>query len=264
MSVPKKVIDYIKKSETVSVDDLVLDLNLSASSAMNYLSRLSKMEFVNRIGHGLYQIGQKSEVNITFSPYLSNIVDFLKNKFLMADFIIWSLSMLGNYTHYTIGKDLIFIETNKVLSASIRDSLVDNGYSVILNPNSRDFRDYTYSKDIVTFIIERKEKYGLNDIGFKFPTIERIWVDIYYYITRKDLSFSPYELGIIFSNLINMKSINFDRLLYYSKRRGIRDEMIIFLYNLNKMYIDLIPMNILVGKREALKVLEEVISGATS
>jgi len=62
----------------------------------------------------------------------------------MASFIIWSLDMLAEYADYAIGRNLIFLETDKMLSASIRDALIEGGHHVILNPRKRDFREYAY------------------------------------------------------------------------------------------------------------------------
>ncbi len=153
----------------------------------------------------------------------------------MAEFTVWSLQMLSDYSHYMIGKDLMFVETSKMLSASMRDVLVSKGYRAVLQPEKRDFQEFVYYSEVPIFILERKELYGLMEFeGYLIPTPERIWADIYYFSTRKGFVFDPYELGLIFAAMVDRGGINFDRLLRYSGRRGIFREVLIFLYELMK------------------------------
>ena len=98
------------------------------------------------------------------SPELVKIAKELREAFPMAKFAIWSLQMLSDYSHYMIGKDLMFIETSKMLSASMRDMLVSKGYRVVLQPEKRDFQEYAYYSERPIFILERKELYGLMTI----------------------------------------------------------------------------------------------------
>jgi len=49
-SVPQKVIEYVTKHETISIEETVQDLSVSLTTAKNYLSRLSKMDIVKRMG----------------------------------------------------------------------------------------------------------------------------------------------------------------------------------------------------------------------
>jgi hypothetical protein len=155
------------------------------------------------------------------------------------------------------------IETSKTLSPSIRDALIEQGYHAILNPEKKDFQDYTYYPNKTIYLLERSEKYGLIEIeNLLIPAPERIWIDIYYLTTRKELSFSPAELGRIFANMLRREGINFHRLLRYAQRRNIRDEIIILLYNLKQLTKFAIPDNLFVGKKEALKVIDEIVEGA--
>lgn len=98
--------------------------------------------------------------------------------------------------------------------------------------------------------------------NFLVPAPERLWLDLYYFITRKEFSFSPNELGIIFANMLDKEGVNFNRLLRYASRRNIRDEVIIYLYSLKKFSQLLIPDNVLVERKEALKTIEEMVKGA--
>jgi len=258
-SIPEKLLKYVSNRETVSVADLSRDLNVSRATARNYLSRLARQGVVKRIGRGLYQKGQGATTSIKPTPEISRLAKALRERFPIAEFVVWSMSMLADYAHYALGRDLIFVESSPLLSASIRDFLLERGYRAVLDPEKRDFREYAFYDEKLAFILERREKYGLDIF---VPTPERLWVDIYYFITRKELSFSPGELGLIFSNMLRRDGVNFNRLLRYAQRRKLRNEMIIFLYELRRSSRWLIPYDILVGRKEALEVIEEMIEGA--
>ena len=182
----------------------------------------------------------------------------------MARFVIWSINMLADYAHYAISRDLIVIETDKILSTSMRDALIQKGYHAILNPQNRDFQEYAYYGEKSVFVLEREEAYGLSKLDETVvPTPERIWLDIYYFITRKGLSFSPSELGLMFANMLRKEGVNFNRLLRYARRRNLRDEMIIFLYNLKQSSPLPIPDNIFIGRKQAIEIIKEMVEGAT-
>jgi len=263
-SVPQKIIDYAMKQETITLEDIIQNFNVSRTTAKNYLSRLAKMDIVKRIGRGIYQVGKGTTATAELSPELSRLAQDLKRSFPMAKFVIWSINMLADYAHYAIGRDLTVIETDRILSPSMRDTLIQKGYHAILNPEKRDFQEYAYYGEKSVFVLERNEAYGLSKLDETIvPTPERIWLDIYYFITRKGLSFSPGELGLIFTNMLRKEGVNFNRLLRYARRRNLRDEIIIFLYNLKQSSPLLIPDNIFTGKKEAVEIIKEMVEGAT-
>lgn len=267
-SVPQKVIEYVSKKETVSIEDIVKDLGVSWITAKNYLSRLARIEIVKRVGRGVYQRRKRSTAIVKPTPELIRLGQELRERFPMADFVVWSLNMLADYAHYAVGRDLVFVETSKMLSASIRDALVEKGYRAVLRPYKRDFQEYAYYPEQPIFILERKELYGL--VWFEdnlIPTPERIWLDLYFFTTRMGLSFDLFELGLIFANMVERDGINFDRLLRYAGRRGLFREMIIFLYSLKREGTRIgsrIPEDVLWirRERETLQNILTMVKGA--
>lgn len=265
-SVPQKIIEYVMKRETVSIEDVIRDLKVSRITAKNYLSRLARMGAITNIGRGLYRIGTGRTGIVKLPPELSQLAQDLRERFPMANFVIWSLNMLADYAHYTIGRDLIFIETSRMLSASIREAILGKEYRVVLNPLDRDFQEYAYNKERTVFILERKELYGLVLLdGNLVPTLERIWLDLFYFVTRRKLSFDAHELGLIFANMLNKGEVNFDRLLRYAGRRGLFKEILIFLYELKResRLGRFIPEYVLFGRRETFDTVMMMTRGAS-
>jgi hypothetical protein len=258
-SVPSKVFDYISKREYVSLDDIVDELNVSRITAKNYLSRLESLDTVKRVGRGLYQVGGGKTAEVEINPRVKKLTETLRDRFQFADLVTWSLSMLSDYSHYAIGKDLMFVETGKNLSGSIRDYLLDKGYNPILSPDKRDFREYASYPGELVFILERSERYAVR--GYT-PSPEKVWVDTYYLVTRKNLSFSPGELGVIFFNMLMGEGVNFNRLRRYAQRRGIGNEVILFLCGLRRLYADRLPGEAFGVRAGALMVIEEMVEAA--
>lgn len=265
-SVPQKILQYIDDKQTVSIRDIARIFRLKHTTAKIYLSRLARSGSIKKVGRGIYQIGKGEPIVMRPSPELAKIASELREAFPMAKFAIWSLQMLSGYSHYMIGKDVAFIETTKMLSASMRDVLASKGYRTVLKPGKRDFQEYTHYPDRPIFILERKEQYGLTVFeGNLIPTPERIWADVFYLVTRKNLTFDPFELGVIFSAMVDREGINFSRLLRYAERRGIFREILIFLYELMKSNSKVgkrITENILLGRRETLNIIIAMIEGA--
>jgi hypothetical protein len=264
--VPSKIVDYVKEKQVISISDIAQTFGLAETTAMNYLSRLATLGEIKSIGRGLYQVGKSEGITLRPSVTLAKIAKELRDAFPMAEFTVWSLQMLSDYAHYMIGKDLMFIETSKMLSASIRDALVSKGYQVVLQPEKRDFQEFTYYPQVPIFILERKELYGLNGFeDYLVPTPERIWADVYYFSTRKGLAFDSFELGLIFAAMVDRGDINFDRLLRYSGRRGIYPEVLIFLYELMKSNSTVgkaITERVLFGRRETFNTINSMVEGA--
>ncbi|NLE04788.1 MAG: hypothetical protein GX638_08310 [Crenarchaeota archaeon] len=263
--VPPKIIEYVKNKDVASISDITQAFSLTKITAKNYLSRLATMGEIRSIGRGLYQVSRAEGVIMRPPPMLAKVAKELQEFFPMAEFTVWSLQMFSDYSHYMIGKDLMFIETSKILSASMRDALVSKDYRVVLQPEIRDFQEFAFYPQIPIFILERKESYGLTKFeGYLVPTPERIWADIYYFSTRKGFVFDSFELGLIFVAMVDKGIINFDRLLRYSTRRGIFREILIFLYELMKTNSRVgknIAEHVLLGRRETLTTIATMVEG---
>lgn len=268
--VPPKIENYVQTKQVISTKELAQTFNITETTAMNYLSRLAKTGQIKNISKGTYQTKNNKQQTTNKPPPLpqdlQNIVNQINTAMPMTKITTWSLQMISNYTHYMIGKDLMFIETTKTLSNSIRDLLLSKDYRVVLSPQKRDYQEYNLYPQTPIFIIERKETYGLTQQNNYFtPMLERLWIDIYYYSTRKGLTFDSFELGLIFAAMVEQGAINFDRLLRYATRRGCFNEILLFLHELKKQNTKLnqiLNKNSLFGRQEIFKVIDAMVEGA--
>jgi hypothetical protein len=259
-SVPSKVIEYISKRNTLNQDDLADDLKITRITAKNYLSRLQNMNMIKRVGRGLYQVGGGKTAETETNPKTQKLAEMLRSRYPFADLAIWSLSMLSDYTHYAIGKDLMFVEADENTSESIKDYLRLNGYNPVLKPEKKDYREYASIPGEPVFILERGERY---EVQGQTPSPEKVWLDVYYLVTKKGLSFSPGELGVIFANMLRGEGVNFNRLRRYAHRRGVGNEVIVFLCGLRRVLPNQIPEGALGEAGGTLKLIEEMVEAAS-
>jgi len=253
MSVPESVVEYVDNKGVVNAGQMSEDLQISIGSARNYLSRLKSENKLIRTGKGVYKV-TNSENRLEVPMYVEHIRGLIKEMYPSGDFVIWSLGMLANYAHYEVGKDLIVVEAGKALAYRIRDVLLRAGYNALLNPDRKAYREYTYHDYVL--IEERMERFGIRG---NFPEPERLFVDVYFAMTRKMLNFSAYELGIILGNALRMGDIDLRRLLTYSSRRGVGTEMTIILYEAMKRKD--IPTEKFFKKQRSTTI-NEIIQGA--
>ena len=75
MLVPQKVVEYVTRHESISVGEVMQDLNVSRITAKNYLSRLAKMDILKRIGRGLYQVGKGATSTVRLPCMQAGIED---------------------------------------------------------------------------------------------------------------------------------------------------------------------------------------------
>ncbi|MEM2130861.1 MAG: DUF6577 family protein [Candidatus Bathyarchaeia archaeon] len=128
-------------------------------------------------------------------------------------------------------------------------------------PTKKDFKEHTYYPNKTLYITERNEKYGIvENENLQIPTPESIWIDTYYLTTRKELSFSPAELGRILANMLHREEIKIHRLLRYAQRRNLRDEIITLQSKTTHQTCH--TRQPVRRKKEALKVIDEIVEGA--
>ncbi len=261
--VPEKVIEYVNSREYIRVDDLEERFAFKKSTSYSYLSRLEKRGVISRIGYGRYKVGKVEHIEVSIMPRTRKIVEIIRKKMPFAEFVIWSTENLSDFTHYTIGKNIVFIEAEHRLTGKIKDALLDHDVRAIVEPTKVELKEvFTYFNEPV-LILKRREKYATQKIdGILVPQIERMLVDLYFLITRKKLPFPPDELGRILYNILYDRTLNLERLKRYASRRLLTEEISVLLSRFKREYPDLdIPF--LEEKLETKeKVIDEIVKGA--
>ncbi|MEE8167705.1 MAG: DUF6577 family protein [Candidatus Hydrothermarchaeales archaeon] len=264
LEVPQMVLDYVEGKNFVTVEDLLERFGFKRVTAYNYLSRLKKKGIVSRVGYGRYRVGTYKPTPSSMVTRVKRIVDIVREKMPFIEFSIWSIGNLAEFSHYAIGKDVAFIEADKRTSRKIRDVLLEKNIHSLVEPSRGELGDIFSLLEEPLIIFQRREAYAtIKKDRVRIPLLERMMVDLYFYITRLGFPYPPDEYGRMFYNILKARTLNFDMLRKYASRRSVREEMTSLLSRMREKYPELsIPE---LGERalEVETILEEIVRGAS-
>lgn len=242
--IPEKIKEsIIDSNELISNNDLIKKFNIKRITATNYLSRLEKDGLITRIGRGEYISFKKSQLKPEIDQETGKIFQILKKSSPFLEFIIWSIFNLKAFFHNIPLRNYIFVEAEEIFELkSIKERLFEKGFESIINPKTGDFKELSFRNETPIFLFKRKNLYGIIDIeDVKTATSERCFLDLYYYITRKDLMFPIEELKTMLINMIQTREFNFSFAMRYAKIRNFEFELLLIISKLDKELQNLIP-----------------------
>ncbi len=283
LEVPQKVIDYVGKKKFATVDDLVERFGFTRLTAQNYLSRLKKRGIVSRVGYGRYRfeaqplspgLSVAESDRYLFEDYRSappslvervkSIVDVIRARMPFVEFSVWSTENLAEFSHYAIGKDVVFIEAERGVSKKIREVLLEKNIRSLIEPSGGELMDIFIQMEAPLVIFRRKETYAtIKKEGVRIPLLERMMVDLYFYITRLEFPFPRDEYGRMLYNVLKAGRLNFDTLMRYASRRAVREEMSILLSMMRRRYPELPLPEVGAAASGIEATLEEMVKGAS-
>jgi DNA-binding Lrp family transcriptional regulator len=223
-----KIPDKIKKGilnsdKYITINELNKKFNIKRITASNYLSRLKKEGLITRIGRGEYLSIQKSKLKPEFDQQIVELHNLIKKNSPFLEFIIWSIFNFKEFFHNIPVKNYIFIEVEELFELkAIKERLFENNIESIIDPNSKDFEEVSFRKEIPVFLFKRKNLYGTIKMNDLITAIsERCILDMYYYITKKHLNYPIEELKAILIKMIQTGEFNFSFAMRYAKIRNL-------------------------------------------
>jgi len=240
------------------IEDVILKFKekhgYSSSQIYKGFTLLVKEEKLFRIYKGVYDYEerkQNKEISITKSIFIKNIESLLTKKGI--NYMLTGPSLLTKFFHHLPRNNFHLIYLLKGSGEYALSLLIDEKYSVLLNPKKRDLRNYL-THNYVDDILILREYSSLDGNINGTAEIERIMIDTYFESTRENIPITPREIGRIFRNIFRNYAVKINKLLKYSWKRGINEEIKIIL---NEYYNkELMDQNISYKKN-----LHEVILG---
>ncbi len=262
--VPEKVLDYVRDKKFITVNSLIERFDFKRATAYNYLSRLKKKGIVSRVGYGRYKIGEYKPISPAMVPRVNRIVDTIREKMPFAEFTAWSTENLASFSHYAIGKDVIFIDADRRVSGKIREILLENNIRSLLEPSRGELSEVFTLLEEPLVIFQRKEAYATAmQNRVRIPLPERMIVDLYFYITRLGFPYPPDEFGRILYNILKTETMNIDMLRKYASRRGLREEISGLLSRMKDRYPELEIPELEEETPEIEAIIQEIVVGAS-
>ena len=265
MMVPQKFSTHVLERENVTVEELVRELDLKELTVRNYLSRMKREGLLRRVGRGRYTVDHGVRSTPEVPDALERILTMISREFPQLSPVAWSSSMLSGYMHNVPGRDLLVIDVPRNAVVRLADHLAARDILVFKDPGPEPLDAYAWSNLEAVFLFGKGETVASVPLDrYRVATVDRIWVDLYFLCTRRDLSFPLAELGVVLTNAYRSGAISVDRMLMYSSRRGLRSEVLLMLYELGKADPDLGTLRgVLPYGERALEWIEQVVIGAS-
>jgi hypothetical protein len=193
---------------------------------------------LERIGRGLFKLGQKN----TFEPQISSrghsIAELIQKMFPYTDYCIWNTSIINQFMVHQPFKFLDMVEVEKEAASSVFNVLKEEGFSAFLKPGKEIMENYLQDTENPVVIKPLITEAPIQEIkNIPTITIEKLLVDLF----ADDIMFSAYqgkELSTIYQEAFNAYTVNIKKLLRYADRRKQRAKLTDFLDRL-----DLLPTN---------------------
>jgi hypothetical protein len=208
-----------------------------------YLFDLVKANVLYKYDHRRYKYnGKLKQFIYEYTDSDLILKEQLESKFEDIELCIWNTSFLSQYLNLMPFDYITFVETDKDYLELIFDVLKIN-HKILYSPNQKELDLYSQRDNqiILKKLITRAPLDNLyeNNIGINSriskskrvvykPKIEKILVDIF----SESNTYSIFsELNQIFFGILKAYCINYQKLFYYAKNRGIYEELSNFIEN---------------------------------
>jgi hypothetical protein len=251
-----QILEFMK-NKIFATKDEILNLILENNPTRNpsyerfYLFDLTRANIIYKYDNNRYKYnGKLKQFKYEFNNSDLDLKHKIETRFDDIQLCIWNTSFLSQYMNLLPYDYFTFVEIDKNYMELLFDFL-KNDYRILYQPNQKELDLYTSKKNqiILKKITSRApldktyESYiGINkNLGRSkrvvlSPKIEKIIVDIF----AETNSFSVFnELYQIYEGIFKAYCINFQKLFYYAKNRGIYERLKKFIsfelhYNLEK------------------------------
>ena len=221
---------YFSKEEVFSIKDINRfyenQLWFLAENTLRWRTyRLSKMKVLQRVGRGLYKLGEEviyiPKINLTNK----RIYNKIHRQFPYAAICIWHTSSLNEFMIHQPGRFNLMLEIEKDAAESVFYFLKESYRNIYLDPGEEVFYNYIAAKRESIIVNNLVSEAPTQEIyGVQTATLEKILVDIF----CNDIIFSAYqgqEMNNIFTNALNSYTVNINKLLRYAQRRGRKKDI---------------------------------------
>lgn len=184
-----------------------------------YLFNLKEESVIHDAGRGWYSTIEKP-FELDTEP-IQSIINNIKSKFPLLTFSVWSTEQVKSFFHHTLAKFVTFVYSDRDYLSSLFDALKGAGYSPYLNPTQHESRK-SFTIDERTVVV--RPSISEEPVQTHYATIEKILIDLFIE-SDKLMLMDKSEFDFVFSNIAGQFRINVPRLLRYSKRRKIEEDI---------------------------------------
>lgn len=232
----KKLKANFESQESFRTKDIALfyqttDSNITETAINWRIYSLIQKGIIERVGKGVFKIGKNQIFIPEITSQQKTIYRILYKKFPFSKFCIWNTSVLNEFSLHQSNLAFTLIEVEKESLQAVFYDLQENNKNVFLEPSNEVIENYllqTKSAIIVKTLISEAPIQIIQNIPV--PTIEKILVDLF---CDRNLfyAYQGKELHTIFQEAFSKYTVNQNKILRYSNRRGKKEEFIEYLKN---------------------------------
>ncbi len=223
MDIKDIILQYADSHDVISAKEISSDCAINIVTVRQYLSSMFRAGKLERVGDGAYTLRKRQEFSYSPSDDVKGVYMSLKASLPFADFCVYEGSIFAPLQHHLSINNAIYVETNRDVVENVFGRLKDEDRDVFRQPDRQFVYDYIDLKKrcvIVKALVS--ESPNAKTEGIVVPTLEKLLVDI-----QADSDFD-YLRGSeslnMFARAFDLFSINVQRLMRYSRRRGLEQE----------------------------------------
>ena len=218
--------EHFANKEELSVDDIFQFYKIEEPEIPRTTVNWRIYNFVHngqlqRVGRGSYKIGKTTIFKPALSHKIEKIAKSVKKNFPYINFCVWELSDINRFTQHLINFNIYFVDVERDAVDAVYYNLKENNSNVMNIKNIfddlSDWPNYIFVRPLISHA-------PLHEIN-NMPTItlEKILVDLF--SDKEFVSFQGSEIYSIFSNAIELYTVNESALLRYASRKKEKDKI---------------------------------------
>jgi len=189
--------------------------------------RLVGLGVLQRIGKGLYTMGETRVFVPQKSKKMQKIETFMQKKFPFVQYCQWDLSQINSFLQHLINFNVSFVDVEKDAIDSVYLTLKENFPKVMainnLYDSLSDFNNHVFVRPLISE--SPMQKTGA-------PTLEKILVDLA--VDKEFISFQGNEIFTLFRSALEQYTINRNTLIRYAARKNKKEEIKNILLSINR------------------------------
>jgi hypothetical protein len=191
---------------------------------------LVKSGDIQRIGKGVYQLGETKIFVPEVRTKTKSIDAFIQKQFPFISYCQWNLSCINYFSRHLINFNVVFIDVERDVVDAVYRSLKENFPKVMAIPNLYDdlseFNNAIFVRPLITEAPIQKVS------GVSLSTLEKILVDL---ATDKEFALlQGDEIYTIFQSAAKQYTVNQNTLCRYAARKHKKEEMVKLLNTINR------------------------------
>ncbi|MDZ7772227.1 MAG: DUF6577 family protein [Balneolaceae bacterium] len=234
--------EYFSNDEILKTKDIAdfyrkYDEDLKNSTINWRVYKLVKNGALQRIGRGVFKLGQEQQFKPQITKELKSLNKRLNDNYRYLQICIWNTSILNEFSIHQAAHFLTLVEVEEEAVNSVFQFLKERKLVVFKEPDEEMLTDYLPGNKeayIVQSLISEAPLQEVN--GIQTATLEKVLVDIF----CDEVTFFAYqgsERSKIFKNAFSKYTINQNTLLRYARRRGKRNELANYLEQLKLLAV---------------------------